>query len=132
MAIDGRCLCEAIQFEVTGEGTSRSLCHCSQCRRAHGATPVAWVTFPRASLGLIAGAPRWYRSSDHARRGFCGDCGSSLFFEDAREPDSIDVATAILDAPERFAPERHIWVDSGVAWARPADGLPAHPERGDS
>ena len=129
MRITGRCLCEAIQFEVEGEGTSRSWCHCSLCRRAHGATPVAWVTFPRAGLRLLAGAPRWFRSSAHARRGFCGDCGASLFFEDDREPDGVDVATAILDDPERFAPERHIWVGSGVAWARPCDRLPAHRER---
>jgi hypothetical protein len=130
MKVHARCLCGAVAFELEGEPRSRSWCHCTMCRRAHGATPVAWVSFPRASLRFTAGALTWYASSAHARRGFCATCGSSMIFEDARHPDIVDVATAVLDeaADAELAPRRHIWAPSGLAWALPDDGLPRHVE----
>ena len=126
MTITGHCLCGAIRFEVEGAPAHLCQCHCSKCRLGVGATPVAWATFPRAGLAIRAGAPAWFESSDHARRGFCSTCGCSLFFVNSRFPDEIDVTTACLDQAEALAPTMHIWVPSKVAWARTDDGLPCH------
>jgi len=126
----GRCLCGAIEFEVSGEPTRGSWCHCSQCRRAHGATPVAWVSFPRSGFRLRRGTPRWYASSESARRGFCESCGSPMLIDDAIDPDGIDIATAILDAAADLGPVRHIWVGSALPWAAPSDpAIPTFQER---
>jgi hypothetical protein len=125
MTITGHCLCGAIQFEIDGDPACLSQCHCVQCRVAAGATPVAWATFQRAGLAIRAGAPAWFQSSSHARRGFCSACGTSLFFENMRFPDEIDVTTACLDQVDALAPTMHIWVSSKVAWAR-TDDLPCH------
>jgi hypothetical protein len=132
MKASGHCLCGAIRFEVRGPGANLSHCHCTSCRLAVGATPVAWTTFPRATLTLLGAEPAWYQSSSHARRGFCATCGSSLFFENSRFPDELDVVTACLDQVEAFAPTMHIWVASKVAWARTDDGLPCHLRSPDS
>jgi len=132
MIVHARCLCGAVAFELEGEPRSRTWCHCGMCRRGVGATPVAWVTFPRASFRAVAGAPRWFTSSEHARRGFCGGCGCAMLFEDARYPDELDVTTAVLDEAEQLAPERHIWVESMLSWAARDDGLPRHVRRSDS
>ena len=35
--LTGRCLCEAIQYEIEGELGTVVNCHCSKCRRWHGA-----------------------------------------------------------------------------------------------
>ena len=44
---------------------------------------------------------RWIdspQSAAHARRGFCGECGSSLFW-DAPDRDTISIAAGTLDGP---------------------------------
>jgi hypothetical protein len=130
----GRCACGAIAFEAAGAPSVVCLCHCSQCRRTVGATPVAWATFARDGFRLERGTPRWFASSAGARRGFCGDCGSSLFFEAAASPDAIDVTVATLDgeSAERLAPDRHIWVPSKLGWARTDDGRACHVRDSDS
>jgi hypothetical protein len=122
----GRCLCGEIEYAVNGAPVTPSLCHCTQCRLSAGASPVAWVSFPRASFEIRSGQPRWYQSSPPARRGFCGSCGASLFFETDEEPDLVDITTATLDRVDEIAPTNHIWVDSKLAWVRIDDGLPAH------
>jgi hypothetical protein len=123
----GSCLCGAIQFEIRGPQRGKpGYCHCVQCRRGVGATPVAWATFERAALSIRAGTPAWFQSSPTARRGFCSTCGSSLFFEASAEPDVVDVTVASLDQADDFAPAMHIFVPSKVAWARLDDGLPQH------
>lgn len=96
----GGCLCGATRFVVrAGADVSFAIyCHCSICRRAHGATSgVAWFTVPRASFAWTSEARRSsYRSSAEATRDFCAACGSQLAF--ARDGgDSVDVVTAALD-----------------------------------
>jgi hypothetical protein len=128
----GQCYCGAIVFEVTGTPSVVCLCHCSQCRRSVGATPVAWATFPTARLRIVAGALAWLRSSAIGRRGFCGGCGASVIFENTHIPDEIDVTVATLDDPDRLAPDRHIWVPDKVAWVSVDDGRLRHEGDSDS
>jgi hypothetical protein len=40
----------------------------------------------------------WFASSERGRRGFCGSCGSSLFFE-AVGGDRLAIAAGSLDQP---------------------------------
>jgi hypothetical protein len=89
---------------------------------------VAWASFERKSFSLIAGELRWYRSSPRARRGFCGTCGCSMFFESADTPHEIDVAVAILDNANDLPPQMHIWAPSRLDWVRVDDGLAVHRE----
>ena len=78
--IRGTCLCGGVRFSISGPLRDIVVCHCGQCHQWHG--QAAWYTQAetddihfesRASL-------KWHRSSDSARRGFCADCGSSLFW----------------------------------------------------
>lgn len=129
--LSGSCLCNAVRFTVTGPPATVCLCHCGTCRRAVGSAGVAWATFRRDAL-VVVGIPAWYRSSEHARRGFCGACGSSLFFETQHEPHAIDVTVTSLHAADRVAPRYHAWAPSKLAWEAIADGLPRFREDGGS
>jgi len=77
------------------------LCHCVECRRWHGHVCAA-TSVPSDALRLVSDAGlRWIDSPDsdaHARRGFCGECGSSLFW-DAPDRDTISIAAGTLDQP---------------------------------
>lgn len=126
----GGCLCGAVRYEADGAPLHVAVCHCSLCRRSIGAPAVPWATFRRAGFKVVTGAPAWNRSSDHARRGFCPSCGTSLFFETTQAPDEIDVTVASLDDAAAFPPTHHIWTPDRLPWTNIDDGLPRH--RGDS
>jgi hypothetical protein len=97
----GRCLCGSVRFEVDGPLRDVILCHCVECRRWHGHVCAATAA-QREDLRFVSdGGLRWIdspESDEHARRGFCGECGSSLFW-DAPDRDTISIAAGTLDEP---------------------------------
>lgn len=129
-AIRGGCLCQEIRYEVRGEPLSVAYCHCTICRRASGASPVAWATISKASLVITRGQPARYQSSLLAKRSFCARCGSQLFFSYETGPDEIDVTVGSLDKPDLWKPTYHIFTKSRSAWAVLQDGLPQYEEDG--
>jgi hypothetical protein len=124
--LPGSCLCGAIRFAIELPTLLCAHCHCSMCRRAHGAGFVTWITLPIAQLTLLAGQELLvrYRSSDHGTRSFCATCGSSLFFETTHYPDRIDVALANMEGPIDGAPQCHIFVSDRADWVKVGDDLP--------
>ena len=70
---------------------------------------------------------RWYRSSDEARRGFCNECGASLFFDWLAAPD-ISIAAGTLDRPTGLRTVAHIFTVDKGDYYEIADGLPTFPE----
>ena len=78
----GRCLCGAVKFSFPFPTKWVAHCHCTMCRRAHGAAFVTWVGAPAEACTIAdpENLLRWYRSSPEAERGFCSRCGGSLFF----------------------------------------------------
>lgn len=94
----GSCLCGAVRYEVTGALRDVVLCHCAMCRKTHGHIG-AYTATPKGSLRLTeARGLRWYPSSAHARRGFCSECGGSLFFDPVTK-DYMALAAGTLDSP---------------------------------
>jgi len=98
--MSGRCLCGAIAFEVTGPLRDVLNCHCHRCRRFTGHHMAA--TRARAADVAITDPEtlvRWYEPVPEAAYGFCGRCGSSLFWRAAATPDRISVCAGTLDPP---------------------------------
>jgi hypothetical protein len=67
---------------------------------------------------------RWYASSAPAQRGYCGNCGSSLFFRSTKWPNEMHVARANIQSPLDREPEAHVFYGAHVGWLRLADDLP--------
>jgi hypothetical protein len=100
------------------------------CQRAHGAAFVTWAGFDAEALQLADGAEpllQWYRSSPEAERGFCKQCGSSLFFRSSRWPGEVHVARANLEGALDRTPQAHVFYDTHVPWFEVNDGLPRKP-----
>ncbi|MFD1624530.1 GFA family protein [Azospirillum griseum] len=125
--LTGRCLCGGVRFHLTERPLGVANCHCGQCRRFHGHVG-AYVSLPRPAVVFDAeDSLRWFRSSDHAQRGFCGTCGSSLFWM-GDSGGRLDVAAGCLDAPTGLATLRHIFVaDQGDYYRIPDDSLDRFP-----
>jgi hypothetical protein len=101
-----------------------ALCHCTDCRRASGAPLVAWALVARDAV-TIEGEPKVYASSEHARRHFCGACGTSLFYTNETVfPGMIDVQTATLDDPDAIPMGVQIQVADRIGWMAHAHELP--------
>jgi len=125
-SVTGTCLCGAVRFRVTLPTLFCAHCHCSMCRRNHGAAYVTWFGIARERLALEAGADVLVRhaSSEHGSRSFCGRCGSSLFCESTRHPDHVDVVLASMLGPIDRAPAMHVYFDSRADWTDVRDELP--------
>ena len=117
----GGCLCGAVRYAVSGRLRGVVLCHCEMCRRTHGHF-AAYTAAPRSALRLVESRSlKWYRSSPRARRGFCSECGASLFWE-ANDRDTISIAAGTLDAPTGLATVLQIHTASaGDYYEVPAD-----------
>jgi hypothetical protein len=126
----GSCLCGAVRYEVADAFEEMHHCHCSKCRKAHGA---AFSTFARTSkdrLRLLSGDQHLqrFRSSPPVQRSFCGQCGSSLLFEFDALPEAIWVAVGTLDGDPELRPQAHIFVGSKAPWHDITDELPQFKE----
>lgn len=124
--LTGQCYCGAIQYQVSGAISSKTICHCDMCRGTTGAPCVAWFTAPLAQYRLLSGSPVQFRSSSHATRSFCGVCGTQLTFIDDATPGEVDVTTCSLHEAAHIGPEYHTWVDSALPWMVLAGGLPRY------
>lgn len=120
----GRCLCGAITFTVTGDLPAPNACHCTQCRKQSG-HHWASVDVDRTTLS-VAGTPTWFAASPRVRRGFCGTCGSFLFWDPLEGPTTA-VAMGAFDAPTGTRLALHIFVAQKGDYYDIADGLPQNP-----
>jgi len=125
--VRGNCLCGAVSFEIMGEIPPANACHCSQCRKQSGHY-WASIDIPETSLKLTsADTLRWFQSSEKVRRGFCGTCGSFLFWDPATKPE-IAVATGSLEAPTGVRLAGHIFTANKGDYYEISDGLPQNPQ----
>ena len=122
----GGCLCGAVRFEIHGPLRDVVNCHCGQCRRSHG----HYAAYSAAARGDVVvtegGGIKWYQSSAIARRGFCTQCGSSLFWEPA-DDDHTAVAAGSLDPPTGLKTVGNIFTDDAGDYYDIADDIENRP-----
>lgn len=126
MTHHGGCLCGAVRFETTAPLREVVFCHCSQCRKQTGLYFAATST-PRAALTITGAALRWFHASDFARRGFCGTCGSALFW-DRIGAQTVSIMAGSFDDPSVLQAGYHICTQGRAGFYDLGDGLPQHPQ----
>lgn len=126
--LTGGCLCGAVRYEAGPPTLFFAHCHCGYCRRAHGAAFVTWVGVAESRFRVTSGEDRlrWHASSPQSRRGFCTNCGTTLFFASTLCPGEVHVTRASCDGPLDREPELHCFWDQRVDWAVVGDPLPRY------
>lgn len=108
----GECLCGSVQFEINGELRDVVNCHCSKCRKFHGNFGAYSSTEFKNLKITIEGGLKWYASTkdetENVYRGFCSECGSSLFWH-PRDQNNIAIAAGALSEPTNLKTIGHIW-----------------------
>ncbi len=127
--IPGGCQCGGVRYTLDAPPSEVIHCHCSMCRKAHGALFASFGSYPAAALTIERGAETLadFQSSPGTHRLFCPSCGCQLFNRVDKWSDSVFVVVGTLDAGERPghdpANERHIFWESRVGWYDAGDSL---------
>jgi hypothetical protein len=117
----GSCLCGAVKYEVHGPLRDVVACHCEQCRKQTG-TYMSATAANDGDLKLIEDRGlRWYASSDTAKRGFCAECGSILFWK-GQGRDYTAITAGSLDDASGLRLEGHIFCHSAGTYYEIAGG----------
>jgi hypothetical protein len=125
----GRCLCGALSYEIDGPFVDLVHCHCSMCRKHHGAPFATWAVAPASGFRWTSDTSMLgsYQSSERGHREFCTVCGSVAPMLD--EAHGIVIAPAgNLEGDLGLRPTRHMFVASKAKWYTITDGLPQHDE----
>jgi hypothetical protein len=123
----GGCFCRFVRYQVGGEISDETLCHCTICRRTSGAPLVAWMTVPLQQFRFTEGQASPFASSDHGTRTFCPRCGTPLTFQSRRSADEIDVTIASLDQPAQVPPRDQTYTAARLPWMETIGDLPCWP-----
>jgi hypothetical protein len=117
----GSCLCGAVKYEVHGPLRPVIACHCLQCRKQTGTYMSATAAKDEYLKLTESRGLKWYRSSNAARRGFCGECGSALFWK-GEGRDYTAIAAGSIDGSPGVALEGHIFCASAGDYYEIAGG----------
>ena len=128
MAVTGSCLCGSVRYEVSGPLGEAGHCHCTMCRKAHGAAFGSYARVAPDDFRFTAGADqvRAYESSPGTRRTFCGRCGSTLQFVRQGRP-HFGLALGTVDGDPGVRPSYEIWLSERAPWFEPGAELRGHP-----
>ena len=124
MAMSGSCLCGSVTYEIAGALKFIGHCHCSMCRKSHGAAFATWGIVDPGQFRWTSGAEHveGYDSSPGARRCFCRKCGSPLV---AMHEGAVgEVVVGTIDGDPGARPREHIFVGSKAPWHEITDTLP--------
>ncbi len=126
----GGCLCGAVTYEFTGMPRVTVACHCSACRKATGSAFGTWTLVPKDEFHWRSGVEQIaeFVSSDHARRLFCRNCGTTLGNLSSRRPTFMHLAAGTLDRAPSFRIGLHVYTASKAPWFEITDSLPQHDD----
>lgn len=124
----GSCLCGGIQYEITGPLTGVVNCHCSTCRKAHGAAFRTRALVKKADFRWISGEEllNFYASSPGNHRGFCRICGSPMLSVLDQDAERFSMPLGPLDDDPDVRPRANIYAASKAPWFDITDGLPQY------
>ena len=127
--IEGGCLCGKVRYRVAGPLRDADHCHCSMCRRQHGAAFATYADVGPGDFSWISGEGlvKVYATPTGAGWCFCSECGASIAGTEDGRITSITLGT--VDGDPGIRPAAHIFVGSMAPWYEITDDLPRFDTR---
>ncbi len=122
-AQDCQCLCGAVRFTILQPLHKVQMCHCGLCRRWTSGAPIIGGGIETASI-TAGNSLRWYASSAWGERGFCADCGSSLFWRQRGAASNWVVCVGALPSADGLQLAQHIYIEDKPAYYDLTDDVP--------
>jgi hypothetical protein len=123
MAITGVCLCHKVRYQINGLLNNADHCHCTKCRRQHGAAFATYANFNPGNFRWVSGESfvKIYLSENGGGWCFCSECGSTLAGVYNGNITSITLGT--VEGDPGITPASHIFVGSKACWYDITDSL---------
>ncbi|HEX4299035.1 MAG TPA: GFA family protein [Devosia sp.] len=96
----GGCQCGAVRFHAAELRDNPHVCYCRMCQKATGNLFAALVGVRHEHLTWTRGKAAEFDSSDVAARGFCANCGTSLYYRALGGP-HVSISIGAFDEPHR-------------------------------
>ena len=126
--IKGSCLCGGIEYEVEPIRQKIYNCHCSQCRKSHGAAFATQALAKGETLKFLKGEELLKEYTGHGGvRAFCSNCGSRLMNYAPDKSLYLSVALSSVDSAYNGKPIAHANVDSKASWHNLSPDIPSYP-----
>ncbi|WP_306253559.1 GFA family protein [Parvularcula sp. IMCC14364] len=111
--VTGKCLCGKVSFQAQIEARHAGVCHCTMCQKWAGGITILTEcqnlkVDESPELGL-------YRASEWGERGFCRNCGASLFWR-MQDGSHANVSVTALDGIKDFTLNKEIFIDEKPEW----------------
>ena len=113
----GRCLCEAVSFEIVGTVPKLYQCHCSLCRKQGGSTANTATVVAFENFRWLSGQERIssFVKPTGFRSDFCSTCGSTVP-NPLRNTRYIWVPAGLLEGAGKLEIAVHLYVGSRASW----------------
>ncbi len=124
----GSCRCGGVEFEANSVFLFGH-CHCSMCRKAHGAAFATYAEIRATQFRFVKGEDlvQLYQSSPQGHRGFCRVCGSNVPVY-SRNRKTVWVPAGTLDDDPGMRSTFHMFVGSRAPWMALDDELAKYDE----
>lgn len=115
----GKCLCDAVQFQISGDIPGLYQCHCSLCRKQSGAASNAATLVHENNFSWVSGEEKIsrYKMEDGFTSHFCIVCGSPVP-NPLRKTDKIWVPAGALPGDIKSQIVVHIYTKSKSSWEK--------------
>jgi len=123
----GHCECGSVSYQIAGPLRDVVNCHCKQCQRTHGNFSAYTAAKLQDLVFVNEEGLKWYSLSSKSKRGFCQECGGSLFWQ-ANGKDYICIDAGSLNAPTGLKSSAHIFVASAGDYYQIVGEQPNMPE----
>jgi hypothetical protein len=129
LTFNGSCLCGGITFSVNGFSDKAANCHCSMCRKFHGAAFGTLVSV--TGLTWLTGVEKLkhYTALNGTNRTFCHECGTSLGFRvKGAQMDDMELAISTFNEDIPVKIDAHIYTKYKANWCELETDLPTFSE----
>ncbi len=126
--LEGSCHCGRVRYRAVAPFGEMTNCHCTDCRKSHGAAFATYIEIPRERFSYVQGEGELhsYQAESGLQRYFCRNCGSIIWNGSSNPPEAYWITAGTLDTPLDRKPDAHIFIRSKVPWYDIKDDLPQH------
>ena len=128
MAINGKCFCGSINYEIDGQLRDAESCHCSRCRKMFSSQASVFALFEPEAFSWLEGEDllTTYKASEDFAIQFCSKCGSTLggIYQDQFSW----VTLGCVEGDPEIEIGRHIFTGSRAAWEVMPDNVTQYEE----
>ena len=124
----GSCFCGKVRYVVEGSPGVMMNCHCTDCRKSHGAAFATYIEVPWKGFSFVQGESELttYTAPSGTKRSFCRSCGSIVTCWSEGDTNTLEISASTLDTPTDAKPAYHIYVRSKASSLDILDDRPQH------